>query len=105
TTTDDLTAVLRNIVRISARTLGVGRASVWLFNGDRTEINEECLFADGRPGQGEPSSLSIHDCPRYFEALHDYRTLAVREAAVDPRTKELTPHYLTPKRVASKLDA
>ncbi len=105
TSTADFGTVLRNIVRISGKTLNATRASVWLFNSDRTEINEECLYAEGRLSQGEPSALSINHCPRYFEALHDYRTLAVRDALTDPRTKELALEYLAPKRIASKLDA
>jgi signal transduction histidine kinase/ActR/RegA family two-component response regulator len=105
TTSEDLDGTLRNIVRVSARTLDVGRAGIWLFNADRTEINEECLFADGQIAQGEPASLSINDCPRYFEALHDYRTMAVSRAASDSKTKELASRYLVPKRIFSKLDA
>jgi signal transduction histidine kinase/CheY-like chemotaxis protein len=105
TTSDDLNGVLRNIVRVSARTLGVRRASIWLFNADRTEINEECLLADGRIDPGEPASLSIHDCPQYFEALHDYRTMAVSDAVNDPKTKQLASGYLSRNRIFSKLDA
>jgi len=102
---DDLGAALRNIVRISGNTLNATRASVWLFNPDRTEINEECLFTNGRLSQSEPTSLSIEDCPHYFEALQEYRTLAVSNAESDPRTIELAGSYLVPKRIASKLDA
>src|ERR1019366_2257446 len=82
-----------------------GRVGIWLFNPDRTEINEECLYSDENMGRGEPGSLSIEDCPRYFEALQDYRTLAVHDAMNDLRTRELAANYLTPKRIASKLDA
>src|SRR6185369_12340151 len=32
TTSEDLNGVLRNIIRISARTLNVDRAGIWLFN-------------------------------------------------------------------------
>ena len=101
----ELDAVLRNILRVSARALNVGRASVWLFNRDRTEINEECLYPEGGIGRGEPAALSLVDGPRYFECLYECRTLAVNDAITDRRTDELAIAYLVPRRIASKLDA
>ncbi len=55
--------------------------------------------------QNEPTSLRIEDCPKYFEALHDYRTLSVHDASNDARTEELASTYLRLHRVVSKLDA
>jgi len=104
-TSDDLGAVFRNIIGVSARTLEVGRASVWLFSNDRAELNEECLFGGGRFQNGEPVSLVVDGCPTYFNALQNCRTIAVTDATSDPSTTELVSTYLSPKGIVSKLDA
>src|SRR5205807_10234951 len=101
TPTDDLGTAVRNILRVSARTLKSTRSSVWLFNADRTEMNEEYLLLNGEFVQNEPTSLYIEDCPKYFEALHDYRTLSVHDASTDGRTQELKSNYLRTNRVVS----
>ena len=103
-TSEDLATSLRNIISVSSRTLKSGRASIWIFNSDRTEMTED-YFVSTKQTQSEPGSLSKDDCPRYFEALEEYRTLAVYDAKNDPRTQELAVPYLNPKKVVSKLDA
>ena len=105
TTSDDLATALRNIIAVSSRTLKAGRASIWIFNSDRTEMTEDYFVSNSKHTQTEPGSLSKDDCPRYFEALEEYRTLAVYDAKNDPRTQELAIPYLNPKKIVSKLDA
>jgi signal transduction histidine kinase/CheY-like chemotaxis protein len=105
TRTDGLAAAMRSILKVSERALKSHRASIWMFNADRTEIHEEYQLADGHLVPAEPVSLCIEDCPAYFEALQDYRTLSVRDAMGDPRTAELASVYLKPRRIVSKLDA
>jgi len=103
-TGEDLATSLRNIINVSSRTLKSGRASIWIFNSDRTEMTED-YFVSTKQTQSEPGSLSKDDCPLYFEALEEYRTLAVYDAKNDPRTQELAIPYLNPKKVISKLDS
>src|SRR5947208_1798399 len=74
---DDLGAALRNIVQVSGRTLQSGRASVWLFNADRTEITEEYLFAEGLFTVKEPATLSIEDRNLEDQLRHSQKMEAV----------------------------
>src|SRR6185369_12973177 len=49
--------------------------------------------------------ISVEQCPRYFAALEENRTIAAHDARTDARTSEFTENYLTPLGITSMLEA
>jgi PAS domain S-box-containing protein len=101
----DLPAALAEITETAAEVLEVERAGVWFLDGERTALRctdlYECSAGTHSPGP----ELTAAECPRYFEALQTERALAAHDARTDPRTLELTRHYLDPLDIASVLSA
>lgn len=104
-TPEDLTAVLREIVEMVARTLEVGRVSVWTYNRTRTAIVCLDLFeaALQRHGQGGELPRTGHEA--YFSAVDSAEIIAAVDASADPRTFALAADYLRPLNIISLLDA
>lgn len=78
----DLAAAAREITAVAARTLGVERASIWLFDSAHTQL--ECIDRYERsPDQhaiAEP--LPITEFPSYFRALEEEVTVTANHAPV-----------------------
>ncbi|MFO0755427.1 MAG: GAF domain-containing protein [Byssovorax sp.] len=100
----DLTATNRRICEAAARTLGVERVSVWLYDERRTKIVCQELYALGSGHHGDQTELWSADFPSYFAALETERTIAADNAHTDPRTAEFSASYLTPLGINSMLD-
>jgi len=86
-----------------ATTLRIRRASVWLFNEDRSVLrlaHEHDDSGNPRPG----AELEAVAYPAYFHALLGNRTIVAPDARTDPRTIEFNP-YFTRDDVISLLDA
>src|SRR5579862_4593420 len=86
-----------------ASTLDIRRASVWLFNEDRSILR----LVHEHDSSGNPRShaeLEAAAYPTYFRALLGNRTIVAPDAATDPRTSEFEP-YFTRDNVVSLLDA
>ena len=96
---------VREITRIAAQALQVGRVSVWLFEEDRSRIRCLDLFelAAGRHSEGQIIELASY--PAYSRALQECREIAVDDARTDPRTIEFLNDRLIPFGITSKLDA
>lgn len=96
-------AALKKITEVDAQALQVERVSIWLFNADRSEIvcADLCLATDHHESG---STLRAADFPRYFEALHQKRTVAADDAQADSDTSEFTEVYLKPLGITSMLD-
>lgn len=94
----------RRITETTARTLGVGRVSVWRFSRDRSAI--ECLdlyeLAEDRHSAGVV--LVADRYPRYFEGLEKRELIAADDALSDPQTCEFAEAYLIPLGIGSMLD-
>ncbi len=103
--TADVGAALREITETAARTLGVGRVSVWRFNHARTGIVCCDLYevATGRHLEG--MELAAATFPAYFRAIATSEVVAVEHAESDPRTCEFTESYLVPFGITAMLDA
>ncbi|HEY2629807.1 MAG TPA: EAL domain-containing protein [Usitatibacter sp.] len=86
-----------------AATLGIRRASIWLFNEDRSILR----LAREHDASGNARTHAELDCgayPGYFAALLGNRTIVAPDATTDPRTVEFNP-YFTQDNVVSLLDA
>jgi diguanylate cyclase (GGDEF)-like protein len=102
--TDDLSAVVRKITEAAVRTLDIERASVWLYNDDRTEIHCIDLYERGAGRHSDGLELAASSYPTYFKALEQERTIAAQDARSDPRTSEFRKTYLEPLGITSMMD-
>ncbi|MCA1978019.1 MAG: GAF domain-containing protein [Thiobacillus sp.] len=101
----DLPRQLGRVVEVAARSLGVGRASIWRLRAGGGALDCICQF-DSRFGMLEAGqTLDANQCPAYFAALASNRALAAHDAVRDARTAELAAPYLIPMHITSLLDA
>ena len=103
-TDDALERGLGAAAKISAKSLGVDRVGVWLFQERGRVI--QCVYQydrrDGRENVAELCSIAL---PSYVGALRQRRFVAVRDARTDPITRELSERYLEPLGIRSLIDA
>ena len=95
----------RKLTETAARTLGVPRVSIWLFDAGRTGLELADLFdlAAGRHSSG--LRLEAASYPAYFQALNWSRAIVAPDAATDARTREFARGYLDVLGIASMMDA
>ncbi len=101
----DLEAAFQQITVAAAHTLDVERASIWVFNENRSAIKCLDLYERSHDRHGNGLELKAADFPSYFRAIEDNRTLAAEDARTDPRTCEFDATYLRPLGITSMLDA
>jgi len=102
----DLERAFQAITEVASRVLAVERASIWLFQEDRSAIQLADLYeaVNGRHSAG--SILQANQFPSYFQALEEEEyTIAAHDAHYDPRTREFSSSYLTPRGIGAMLDA
>lgn len=116
--TGDSSAAWREITETATNTLGVERASVWLYQQEIVEGHEPAsgtsqpnpklvcvdLYEVTQKRHSWGMELSAVDYPGYFQALEEERAIAASDAHTDPRTKEFSAAYLTPLGITSMLD-
>src|SRR5579872_3582223 len=98
-------AAFREITRCCAETLGVDRAALWTFAGDRAALRCPCEYRAGDGTNESESVLPAASNPAYFDALARSELIAAEDAEADPRTAGFAQEYLRPRRICSKLDA
>lgn len=101
----DLDDALMQITEASAKTLGVERVNVWLYNHDRSKICCIDHYETSSDRHAKGLELASAEYPSYFQALEKERIIAAHDARTDPRTKEFSETYLLPNRISSLLDA
>ena len=101
----NIEAALQQITEVAARTLAVKRASVWLYNQDRSGIRCLDLYESDKQRHSQGIELTKVRYPAYFRALKSERAIAAEDARQDSRTAEFSADYLTPCGIASMLDA
>jgi two-component system cell cycle sensor histidine kinase/response regulator CckA len=98
-------AVVRT-TELSARTLGVERVGVWLFDpADPGVLRLEHLYVASTNTHTEGQVLVMDSASRYREALHTRKAIVADDARTDPVTCGLRAGYLEPNGIASMLDA
>lgn len=100
----DLEATVKRVTEAAAKTLGVARASIWLYDATKTRIDCADLFESAEQRHSSGLSLEAKDFPTYFEALLAERTIAAHDAHTDPRTACFSEPYLRPLGIQSMLD-
>ncbi len=101
----DLQAALREITEAAARILEIERASVWLYDDAGSKLQCLDLFEQSVSHHSDGEQVATRDCPAYFKALEQDRTLAAPDAYNDLRTREYAESYLAPLGITSMLDA
>lgn len=103
-TAGDRAASLKEITQLSARSLGVQRASIWLFDQERSAIQCACLYDALQDANAQGSILEASDFPNYFDEIQRGRVIAAEDAEQDPRTAEFRDSYLRPLDIRAMLD-
>ena len=101
----DFSAALQHLTETDARTLGIARVGVWLFNEDYTQLICRNLFQLHKNVHEEGTVLSVEHYPQYFAALKSSRVIAVNDALNDPRTSEFAEGYLDVYGITAMMDA
>ena len=102
----DLHRAAQAITETASRVLAVERASIWLFQEDRSAIQLQDLYEVPTRQHSAGAVLLANQFPSYFQALErEEHTLAVYDAHSDPRTCEFSSLYLTPLGIGAMLDA
>ena len=101
----DLDRSLKEITEAAAAHLSVARASVWRYRRDKASLVCDDLFQASTGQHERDMQLLAMDCPSYFQALEEERTITAHHALADPRTRELADSYLRPLGITSMLDA
>ena len=101
----ELAEAFRAITEIAARTISVGRASVWLFDEDHSAIRLMDLYDVEQARHSAGTVLFERNYPAYFQALEtEEQAIAAHDAHTDPRTREYSESYLTPLGIGAMLD-
>ncbi len=101
----DVQGYCRNLTEAGAKVLEIDRASIWLYNEDRSVLSCLDLYERKTKRHSSGNKLAAVDYPYYFKALEQERILVVKDVYVDPRTSEFRSSYMTPFDVRALLDA
>jgi class 3 adenylate cyclase len=103
----ELNLSLMEITEVAAKTLNVGRSSIWLYNKEKSKIVCQDLYRIEEGHGLHEQSLELHasDYPAYFAAISEARTIAAHDAHSHDATKEFSVGYLAPLGIQSMLDA
>jgi signal transduction histidine kinase len=100
-----LERMFQQATKLIARTLGVERVGIWLYEEERTRLRCACQYDSAQDSYRSGDLLRQTDFPTYFGALGDYRAIVADDARTHPLTRELTDSYLVPNGITSMLDA
>jgi len=102
---DALQRTLERATELSARTLGVERVGVWMFEEAGAVLRCKCLYEASRHRHSSGEMLTSADYPAYFRSVEELRTIVAPDALRDPLTRDLAETYLAPLGITSMLDA
>jgi len=101
---NDLSKAYQRITESLTDAINVERASIWLYDRDKTLIECVDLFERTKGTHAKGTKLMAKDFPNYFNTIRTERTLAAHDAHTDPGTKEFSEIYLKPLGINSMLD-
>jgi hypothetical protein len=96
--------IFQKITELSASTLDVTRASIWLFDTHHQKINCADMFDSATGQHSSGASLDVRHYKHYFKTLESQRVISAANALAHPATLELK-HYLEQHGVRAILDA
>ena len=96
---------LAAVTEATAAALGVGRASIWMFDEAHARLTCRDLFEADAKRHTRGQSIDAADFPEYCGALARDKVIAAHEARTDRRTREFTASELVPHDIGAMLDA
>lgn len=100
----DSDVICREITQIAAETIRVERASIWLFDKTKTQLECKSLYLKSTNTHTNVEPLVANDLPIYFDALATHRVITITNAMQDPITFEFKPVYLLANNIGAMLD-
>jgi PAS domain S-box-containing protein len=94
----------KSVTKEVVDTIGADRASIWLFNEDRSSIILQQLYVKAEDAFYQDISLHKSDFEPYFIALEDDPIIIANDAQTHPATSCFLEGYLKPLGVKSMLD-
>lgn len=101
----ELSATLAEITEAASETLDCRRVNIWLFDDTRSHLHCIEHFDQESNDHEVGFELTADECPNYFAAISQERTIAAHDAINDPRTSEFAEGYLVKHNITSMLDA
>jgi len=101
----NLEAATKILTEVLSTSVQVERASVWLINEEKRELQCIDLFQQTKSKHLSGSILPMEMFPSYFQALYHDSRIYAEDAQQDQRTYELAEKYLIPAGITSLLDA
>jgi hypothetical protein len=87
-----------------AESIDVNRASIWLYNEDKSGVVCLNLYEQDKKMHSEGAILTKVAFPKYFKVLGSNMTLAADDAHTHSGTAEFSEVYLKPLGITSMLD-
>lgn len=100
----DLENTAKRVTEALVEAADVERASIWLYNEDKTAIICTDLFVRASKTHSSGVTLNASDFPTYFKAIQTERTISANNAHTDQATSEFSAPYLTPLNIGALLD-
>ncbi len=100
----EVVQALRLITEAATGTLGVERASVWLYQAGRSQLSCADLYQHSQALHSADMLRSADDYPGYFQAIARERTIAAEDARNNPDLMEFSDSYLKPLDINALLD-
>jgi signal transduction histidine kinase/ActR/RegA family two-component response regulator len=98
----NLDEAFQKVTEISAKTLGVSRVSIWLYNDEYSAVSCQDLYCT-ESGHSRGMQLIRADAPSFFNAMDQGLTIAISELDSDSAACELSRVYLKPNQICSIL--
>lgn len=99
---ENLDSILRIILEMTTKTLGVDRASYWTYTPDR--IRCQNLYELHKNKFEKGFTLKRTDYPIYFSTIESEQQIVAGDVYSNPMTKELCADYIPKHKVFSLLD-
>jgi diguanylate cyclase (GGDEF)-like protein len=100
----DNQTTINKATELTSKALHVDRASIWLFNEDKTLLSCVDLYKRDLGIHESGAELAVDSYPEYFKVLHNGQALVVNNVREDSRTSEFNEDYLIPLDIYSMLD-
>ncbi len=100
----NLATSLKKLTEATAQTLNVERASIWLYDHNKTCLICQDLYLKSSGEHQSGLKFLKTDYPIYFKALETKQIICSDNPKTDPRTQEFNQGYLTPLNIVNLLD-
>ncbi len=102
---ENISDTFRQITEVSADTLEVARAGIWLYDNNKNEIVCRNIFSREGKKHEEGTVLKAADYPVYFQSIRENLVIAAEDANIHPYTREFSESYLKPFGITSMMDS